>query len=186
MRIWWAHTLYTYVFRLRRVRFPRAIHKRDDHQDVRLRPSHLLRVHVQPLRLHCNICLRLRGLLEGKRRLNLFQKSKSLIRSSSLKNLVDRAGSFGLSVLRALRILRIFKVTKWVSLIFLGLKCLDKMLRTLQVLVLVEEPCDIITELNALHHFIAVPPLSLHTHIRAARNAAIWRSFQLSRRQAVR
>ena len=38
------------------------------------------------------------------------------------KNLVDRAGSFGLSVLRALRILRIFKVTKCVSKIFMRVK----------------------------------------------------------------
>ena len=52
------------AFRLRRVCLPRALHKRDDRQDVRPRPSYLLRVHIQSLRLHRNFCFRIRGLLE--------------------------------------------------------------------------------------------------------------------------
>ena len=95
-----THTFLPLAFRLRRVCLPWAIHKRDDCQDVRPRPPHLLWVHVQSFRLYRNICFRLRGLLEEPRRpRRLFRpirpqgfKDSENIQSYevSIKNIIER------------------------------------------------------------------------------------------------
>lgn len=51
-----------------------------------------------------------------------------------------------------------------------------------QVLVFVEKPRDIVTQLHEIDHIVTVPVVLVHTNIRTARHAVVWRTVQLRRR----
>jgi hypothetical protein len=82
---------------------------------------------------------------------------------------MTKGGSFGISVLRALRLLRIFKVTK--SGNFLP----HFVLSSLQVLGEFAQSCDLVDELDAIDHLLALLALLIHSHLRLARHATIRR-----------